>query len=66
MSWADWLIVEPTLEQELRLESDSRAVLEDEDHEEIAKLCSALIKQSWYQDQIIRPVSYTHLRAHET
>ena len=32
-SWTKWLVVEPSLEQELQLETDSRAVLEDEDHE---------------------------------
>ena len=52
--WAKWLVVEPSLEEELELEKDSRAVLEDEDHESIAALCSALIKLSWYQQQIIK------------
>ena len=53
-NWAKWLVVEPSLEQELALETDSRAVLEDDDHESIALLCSTLVKQNWYQQQIIK------------
>ncbi len=53
-SWAKWLVVEPSLEQELQLETDSRAVLEDPDHESIALLCSTLLKQNWYQQQVIK------------
>ena len=53
-NWAKWLVVEPTLEQELQLEADSRAVLKDEDHKSIALLCSTLLKQNWYQQQIIK------------
>ncbi len=54
MAWADWLVVEPTLEEELQLETDARAVLEDENHKEIALLCSTLLKQNWYQQKIIK------------
>ena len=50
----NWTIVQPSLEQELRLESDARAVLEDDNHEEVAKLCSVLLKQNWYQGQVIK------------
>ncbi len=54
MAGADWLIVIPSLEEELQLETDSRAILEDPDHKEIAKLCAALSKQTWYQQKIIK------------
>ncbi len=54
MAWADWLIVKPSLEQELQLETDSRAIIEDTNHKEIAKLCATLNKQNWYQQQIIK------------
>jgi len=53
-SWAKWLIIEPSLEEELELEKDSRAVLEDQDHKAIALLCSALVKQTWYQQKLIK------------
>ena len=54
MTWAEWLVVKPSLEEELALERDSRAVLEDENHKEIALLCSTLLKQNWYQQRIIK------------
>tara|TARA_R100000781_G_C4030364_1_gene110383 strand:+ start:333 stop:596 length:264 start_codon:yes stop_codon:yes gene_type:complete len=54
MAWADWMVVEPSLEQELQLETDARAIIEDDDHKEIAKLCATLSKQNWYQQQIIK------------
>ena len=54
MSFAEWLIVNPTLEQELQLETDARAILEDDNHKDIAQLCSILTKQNWYQKQIIK------------
>ena len=54
MAWAEWMIVKPSLEEELLLESDSRAVVEDENHEEVAKLCSTLIKQNWYHEKLLR------------
>tara|TARA_R100001594_G_scaffold131542_1_gene171249 strand:- start:226 stop:474 length:249 start_codon:yes stop_codon:yes gene_type:complete len=53
-SWAKWLIIEPSLEEELELEKDSRAVLEDQDHKSIAQLCSALVKQTWYQQKLLK------------
>ena len=53
-SWAQGLLVEPTLEEELALEKDARAILEDDDHEAIALMCSTLIKQNWYQQRIIK------------
>tara|TARA_R100000742_G_C4261434_1_gene79223 strand:- start:688 stop:936 length:249 start_codon:yes stop_codon:yes gene_type:complete len=53
-SWAKWLIIEPSLEEELELEKDSRAVLEDQDHKSIAQLCSALVKQTWYQKKLLK------------
>ena len=54
MAWAEWMVVKPSLEEELQLESDSRAVLEDDNHEEVAKLCSVLIKQNWYHERLLK------------
>ena len=53
MGWAEWMIVSPTLEEELKLEWDARAIVEDEDHKDIAKLCAQLSKQNWYQKKLI-------------
>ena len=54
MAFADWMVVEPTLEQELELEKQAWCIMQDDDHEEIAKLCAQLTKQTWYQQQIIK------------
>lgn len=53
MALAEWMVVTPTLEQELHLESDARAIMEDDNHKEIAELCSRLSKQTWYQQKLI-------------
>ena len=52
-NWAKWLIVEPTLEQELQLEADALAIMEEKDPLVVSSLCAALSKQVWYQKQII-------------
>lgn len=53
MAWADWMVVSPTLEEELKLEWDARSIMEDEDHKDIAKLCAQLSKQNWYQQKLM-------------
>jgi len=53
MGFADWMVVAPSLEQEFQLESDTKAILQDTEHEEIAELCAKLNKQVWYQQQLI-------------
>lgn len=53
MGWAEWMVVAPSLEEELKLEWDARAIVEDEDHKDIAKLCAQLSKQNWYQQKLI-------------
>lgn len=53
MGWAEWMVVSPTLEEELKLEWEARAIVEDEDHKDIARLCAQLSKQNWYQQKLI-------------
>jgi len=53
MGWAEWMVVTPTLEQELKLEWEARAIIEDDEHKNIAKLCAQLNKQVWYQQKLI-------------
>ena len=50
----DWLIVEPSLEQELKLELEERAILISDDHQETANLCASLWRQNWYKDEILK------------
>tara|TARA_R100000781_G_scaffold109666_1_gene74719 strand:+ start:564 stop:884 length:321 start_codon:yes stop_codon:yes gene_type:complete len=53
MAFADWMVITPSLEQEFKLESDAKAILTDDHHHEVAKLCAQLNKQNWYQQQVI-------------
>ena len=50
----DWLIVEPSIEQELKLELQERAILLSDDHQETANLCASLWRQNWYKDEVLK------------
>ena len=54
MSWGQWMIVEFSVEEELRIESQARTVLHCEDSAEVARLCSSLVKQNAYLSQLVR------------
>ena len=53
MTFAEWLTYTPTIDEEFELEKTARCILEDDDHKEIAKLCSALVKQNFYQQKLL-------------
>lgn len=53
MGWADWMVVNLSLEDELQLERQARAILHHDDHDEIAKLCFSLVKQTHYQQILL-------------
>jgi len=53
-SWAEWMIISPSLEEEFSLEKDAKAIMEDDQHDQIAELCAQLSKQNWYQQRIIK------------
>ena len=48
------MIVEFSVEEELRIESQARTVLHCEDSAEVARLCSSLVKQNAYLSQLVR------------
>ena len=54
MGWADWMVVNLSLEDELQLERESRNVLAHHDSKEVAKLCAQLIKQNHHQQQLLK------------
>jgi len=54
MSWGQWMIVEFSVEEELRIESQARTVLHCADSQEVAKLCASLVKQNAYLSQLVR------------
>jgi hypothetical protein len=53
MAWADWMVVSLSLEDELQLEREARAILHHDDPEDIAKLCFQLVKQTHYQQKLL-------------
>jgi hypothetical protein len=53
MPWADWMVVNLSLEDELQLERQARAILNHDDSDEIAKLCFQLVKQTHYQQKLL-------------
>jgi hypothetical protein len=53
MAWADWMVVNLSLEEQLQLEREARSVLSHDDHDQIAELCAQLIKQTHYQQTLL-------------
>jgi hypothetical protein len=54
MGWADWMIVELTIEEELHLEQTVREIQHCDDPKALAKLCVALTKQQWHQSRLLK------------
>lgn len=53
MAWGQWMIVEFSVEEELRIENQARVALSCDDTEQLAKLCSMLVKQNAYYSKLI-------------
>jgi hypothetical protein len=54
MTWGDWMVVNFSIEEELQIESQSRSVFNCKDSSEVARLCSALVKQNAYYQKLLR------------
>jgi hypothetical protein len=54
MGWADWMIVEQTLEEELGLERSVREIESCSDIKVLSQLCVALARQSWHQSKLLK------------
>ncbi len=54
MTWGDWMVVEWTIEEELRIESQSRSALNHHSADEVRQLCSSLIRQYAYQNKLMQ------------
>jgi hypothetical protein len=54
MSWGRWMIVELSVEDQLRIEGQARAALAHDDLSQVAHLCAALIRQNAYQSKLIQ------------
>ena len=53
MVWGQWMVVEFSVEEELRIENQSRSALHCQDTQQLAKLCASLVKQNAYYSKLI-------------
>jgi hypothetical protein len=56
----DWMIVTPSLEEELSIERSVREVQSCDDNEMLRHLCEALVRQSWHQGKLLAQ-AVTHI-----
>lgn len=54
MTWGKWLVISWTIEEELRIEAQSRTAITHENADDVRKLCASMIKQNAYQAQLIK------------
>jgi len=50
----DWMIIDPSLEQQLDLECTCRRVSKETNVDDLQALCIALIKQNWHQTLLLK------------
>ena len=50
----NWLAVKHTTESELRLELETREILNTENLKEVRWFCASLYKENWAKDQVIK------------
>ena len=53
MSWGEWMVVHLTIEEELKIEQQSRSILAASDGDQIRDLCASLAKQNAFQAKLI-------------
>ena len=53
MAWADWLVVEQSLEEELELERIVRGIRNTTDLKQLQELCAAMTRQQWHQRKLL-------------
>lgn len=54
MGWADWMVVNQSLEEELELERTVREIRSCDDAEVLVVMCVALARQSWHQSKLLK------------
>jgi hypothetical protein len=54
MGWADWMVVEQSLEEELELERNVRDVQGCTDEVALKSLCVSLVRTNWHQAKLLR------------
>ena len=63
MSWADWMVVKQSLEEELSLERQVRTVENLEDLHTLQQLCCALTRQGWHQSKLLKQAEIAEMDA---
>nr|BAR26914.1 unnamed protein product [uncultured Mediterranean phage uvMED] len=53
MGWADWMVINQSLEEELEVERSVREVYNCSDEEALKELCAGLVRQSWHQGKLL-------------
>jgi hypothetical protein len=54
MGWADWMVVNQSLEEELELERNVREVQSCGDEDALKALCVSLVRTNWHQAKLLR------------
>lgn len=58
MAWADWMMANQTLEEELHLEATVREISDNTDISVLADLCIMLTRQNWHQRKLLQQAVY--------
>jgi hypothetical protein len=58
MGWADWMMVEQSLEEELHLEATVREITDTTDAMMLTDLCIQLTRQNWHQTKLLKQAVY--------
>jgi hypothetical protein len=57
MGWSDWMVFNPSMEEQLALERQARAALSHDNERQVRELCASLIKQNFaHQSLLIKAV----------
>jgi hypothetical protein len=54
MGWAEWMIVNQSLEEELELERNVRDVQGCTDEDALRSLCVSLVRTNWHQAKLLK------------
>ena len=54
MGWADWMVINQSLEEELELEKNVRDVQSCDDGDALRTLCVSLVRTNWHQAKMLQ------------
>ncbi len=54
MGWADWMVINQSLEEELELERSVRDVQGCTDEDTLKALCVTLVRTNWHQAKLLK------------